>query len=131
LSFENANFKPVEAVFISPNPKDLQVRFSSRRLYLKKFLAQLGSPQFVQFYIDKENNLLAIAPCTEENPMAVMVQRAAAKPYIPLPLEVYHAVKPNFNRNGYLWKKAVFELLKIDGEEGQYLLINYSKEAKA
>lgn len=126
MSFENANFKPVEAVFNPPNPKDVQVRFSSRRLYLKKFLEKLGSPQFVQFYIDKENKLLAVAPCAEESPRAIMIQRAA-NPYIPLPIEIHTAVKPNFNKQGYLWTDAAFELLKIDGEEGQYLVMNYSR----
>ena len=130
MSFENANFKPVEAVFTHPNPKDLQVRFSSRRLYPKKFLAQLGSPQFVQFYIDKENTLLAVFPCAEESPRAIMIQRAA-NPYIPLPLDVHQAVKPSFNKNGYFWTNAAFELLKINGEEGQYLVLNYSREVKA
>lgn len=126
MSFENANFKPVEAVFKAADPRGLQVRFSSRRLYLKKFFEKLGSPQFVQFYIDKENKLLAVAPCAEESPRAIMVQRAA-NPYIPLPIEIHTAVRPSYNKNGYFWTNAAFELLRIDGVESHYLIMNYSR----
>jgi hypothetical protein len=83
----------------------------------------------VQFYIDKENKILAVAPCQEGSPRAIMLQRAAM-PYIPLPLEVYQAIKPSYNRNGYFWANPEFELCNIDGEEGQYLLISYAREAK-
>lgn len=130
MNLSNAHFIPVDPVFKATDPKDLQVRFSSRRLYLKKFLEQLGSPQFVQFYIDKENKILAVAPCQENSPRAIMLQRAAM-PYIPLPIEVYQAIKPHYNRNGYLWANPEFAPLNIDGEDGQYLLISYAREAKA
>jgi len=128
LNFKDSilTFKPVDPVFKAKDPKDSQVRFSSRRLYFKKFFEKLGSPQFVQFYIDKENKLLAVAPCSEESPRAIMIQRAAF-PYVPLPLEVYQAVKPSYNKNGYFWVDPEFALLNIDDGEGQYLLISYAR----
>lgn len=131
MSFENANFKPVEAVFKIEDPKKRMIRFSSRRLYLKQFLEKLGSPELVKFYIDRENKLLAICPTeNDKDPCACMVQRAI-HPYVSLPLEVYAAVKPSFNKSGYYWITPEFALLRINGEEGQYLVINYSREAKA
>lgn len=130
MSFENANFKPVEAVFRVMNPKLDMVRISARRLYLKKFLTQLGSPKFINFYIDKENKLLAVAPCDENDPNRVMIQRGEES-YAFLPLEIVTSIRPNFNKRGYIWITPEFAKLNIDGEEGQYLVLNYSRGSMA